>query len=430
MRTLFFLFLLSITILSCQKSNSPDNPTIPPGVSSSEIGSITSNSVVIAVNVSADGRESITARGVCWKNSPTPDISGSHTTDGIGTGTFNSSITGLIPGTTYYVRAYATNSRGTAYGSELSFTTSTPDVYVTGIESNGTKNVAKVWKNGTPTNLTDGNFNATAYSVFVSGSDVYVAGSENNASGALPKVWKNGTATTLSNVAESYAYSVFVSGTDVYVAGEENLPTNLVARLWKNGTSVPLGGSTISSFASSVHVSGEDVFVGGDNISPTYVPNAATWKNGTMTTFTNVYGVIYSVFAAGSDLYAAGVEKPAATTLAKVWKNGVGTSLTDGTNTSGALSVYVVGSDVYVAGYESNGTKTVAKVWKNGVGTSLTDGTNNAGARSVYVVGSDVYVAGYENNGAKDVAKVWKNGVVTSLTNGTNWAAANSVFVK
>ena len=52
-----------------------------------------------------------------------PTIADSHTTDGTGTGTFTSSITGLTPNTTYYVRAYATNSVGTAYGEELSFTT-------------------------------------------------------------------------------------------------------------------------------------------------------------------------------------------------------------------------------------------------------------------------------------------------------------------
>ena len=61
------------------------------------------------------------------------------------------------------------------------------------------------------------------------------------------------------------------------------------------------------------------------------------------------------------------------------------TSLTNGTNNAGAESVYVSGTDVYVAGYENNGTKDVAKVWKNGVGTSLTDGSNWAIARSIFV---------------------------------------------
>ncbi len=58
--------------------------------------------------------------------------------------------------------------------------------------------------------------------------------------------------------------------------------------------------------------------------------------------------------------------------------------------------------DVYVAGYENNGTKDVAKIWKNGVATPLTNGANNAYALSVYVSGTDVYVAGFEYNGVKE----------------------------
>ena len=74
-------------------------------------------------NVTADGGATVTARGICWSTSQNPTISGSHTTDGTGTGTFTSNMTGLEPNTTYYVRAYATNSAGTAYGDQVSFTT-------------------------------------------------------------------------------------------------------------------------------------------------------------------------------------------------------------------------------------------------------------------------------------------------------------------
>ncbi|MEJ7827880.1 MAG: hypothetical protein WKF91_06790 [Segetibacter sp.] len=86
--------------------------------------------------------------------------------------------------------------------------------------------------------------------------------------------------------------------------------------------------------------------------------------------------------------------------------------------------------DVYVAGGENTGTKGVAKYWKNGVATSLTNGTNSAHAYSVYVSGTDVYVAGRESNGTKYVAKVWKNGVAPSLTNGSNDGAAYSVLFR
>ena len=74
-------------------------------------------------NVTADGGAAVTARGVCYGTSPNPTVSGSKTTDGIGTGTFASSLTGLTGLTKYYVRAYATNSAGTAYGNQIEFTT-------------------------------------------------------------------------------------------------------------------------------------------------------------------------------------------------------------------------------------------------------------------------------------------------------------------
>ena len=74
-------------------------------------------------NVTNDGGSAITARGVCWNTSPNPTVANSKTTDGIGTGTFESSITSLLANTTYHVRAYATNSVGTSYGSDLIFTT-------------------------------------------------------------------------------------------------------------------------------------------------------------------------------------------------------------------------------------------------------------------------------------------------------------------
>ena len=74
-------------------------------------------------NVTADGGATVTARGICWSTAQNPTVDGNHTTDGTGTGSFTSSMTGLTANTTYYVRAYATNSVGTAYGEEVSFTT-------------------------------------------------------------------------------------------------------------------------------------------------------------------------------------------------------------------------------------------------------------------------------------------------------------------
>ncbi len=91
-------------------------------ITTAEVTSITENTAVCGGNVTADGNLDVTARGVCWSTSPNPTISNSKTTNGTGTGSFTSNVTGLAKGTTYYVRAYATNSKGTAYGEEKSFT--------------------------------------------------------------------------------------------------------------------------------------------------------------------------------------------------------------------------------------------------------------------------------------------------------------------
>ena len=75
---------------------------------------ITHNSAMSGGNITDDGGTSILERGVCWNTSQNPTLSNDHTTDGNGSGSFTSTLTGLVQNTTYYVRAYATNSVGTA----------------------------------------------------------------------------------------------------------------------------------------------------------------------------------------------------------------------------------------------------------------------------------------------------------------------------
>ena len=79
-------------------------------------------------NIRADGNAIVTSRGVCWSTLSDPTILDSHTSDSMGLGQFASKITGINPATLYYVRAYATNSAGTAYGDEVSFTSASPQL--------------------------------------------------------------------------------------------------------------------------------------------------------------------------------------------------------------------------------------------------------------------------------------------------------------
>lgn len=75
-------------------------------------------------NVTSDGGAPVTGKGVCWSTSHNPTIADAHSSDGVGLGSFSSDMTGLMPVTRYYVRAYATNSVGTAYSTEFNVLTS------------------------------------------------------------------------------------------------------------------------------------------------------------------------------------------------------------------------------------------------------------------------------------------------------------------
>ena len=83
---------------------------------------VTSTTASSGGSIYSNGGAAITARGVCWATNPNPSITDNKTVDGTGAGTFASSITGLNPGTTYFIRAYATNSVGTAYGNQDTIT--------------------------------------------------------------------------------------------------------------------------------------------------------------------------------------------------------------------------------------------------------------------------------------------------------------------
>ena len=134
-----------------------------PTVITSPVTNVTPTTATCGGNVTHNGNATITARGVCWSTSNNPTVNDGYTEDGTGIGVFTSSITGLLPNTTYYVRAYATNSFGTAYGDEASFTTpcNNVEVTITGItslcEGEATTLVATgadtyLWNNGSTNN--------------------------------------------------------------------------------------------------------------------------------------------------------------------------------------------------------------------------------------------------------------------------------------
>jgi len=111
--------LLLTIMLNCKK----EAMKVAPTVTITEATNVTANSATVGSTITADGGTEVLSRGVCWNINGNPTISDTKTTDGKGMGSFTSSLTGLTASTTYYVRAYATNSEGTAYGNQISITT-------------------------------------------------------------------------------------------------------------------------------------------------------------------------------------------------------------------------------------------------------------------------------------------------------------------
>ena len=127
MKNILSVFIL-ILLLSCSKtlerSNPRDGKTLA-SISQSTISKITATTATVNSIISGDGKATITSKGVVWSITSGPTIAlSTKTNDGTGSiGDFASSIAGLTPFTNYYIRSYATNIIGTAYGPEAQFKT-------------------------------------------------------------------------------------------------------------------------------------------------------------------------------------------------------------------------------------------------------------------------------------------------------------------
>jgi hypothetical protein len=433
-----FLYLIPILVLlmSCSKDDDAPTPVSKPpqGISTTAISQINGNSAVSGGNITTDGGAAITARGIIWSTAATPTIAlTTKTSDGTGAGQFNSTMNGLAPGTLYYVRAYATNSVGTAYGDEKTFTTTAspaePNVYVA-IQLQGSPNRALYWKNTNIVNLSDGARHAFAKSVFVNETGAYIAGEEHNASGVyVSKYWKDGQAINLSNgTKHAFASGIVVSGNNVYVSGSQETAGQRQAKYWVNGTEHNLTDGAKYAVANSIFVSGNDVYVAGNMNEPT--ERARYWKNGSEVLLSQTSGTIRSVAnnicVNGSDVYVAGYQQFDAANggkyIATVWKNGTPTLLGTSTNNSYATGVAVKNNNIYVAAYENEQGVNIARVWKNNIiMTNLSNGSIDAQTSSIFITAQEnVYVAGYSGNINSGIqAKYWKNGVSHANNSGT-----------
>ncbi|RMA67687.1 formylglycine-generating enzyme family protein [Ulvibacter antarcticus] len=120
-KSLLILFTVVFALTSCSKDNDPVDNTTVPTLTTLDITDITPTSATSGGDITATGGADITAKGVCWSTSQNPTILDFASDQGGNPSNYTSNISGLTANTTYYVRAYATNSKGTGYGNELEF---------------------------------------------------------------------------------------------------------------------------------------------------------------------------------------------------------------------------------------------------------------------------------------------------------------------
>lgn len=120
---IFTLFLMGVFLVFTSSCKKDKEDAMIPILSTAEISKIGQLTAQCGGVITSDAGFAVNARGVCWNKSGNPTIKDNKTTDGLGAGSFTSKLTGLTHSSTYYVRAYATNSEGTAYGSTMIFET-------------------------------------------------------------------------------------------------------------------------------------------------------------------------------------------------------------------------------------------------------------------------------------------------------------------
>jgi uncharacterized protein (TIGR02145 family) len=125
--TTYYVRAYATNVAGTAYSSSTNFATLPdisvPTVTTTQVSEISYYDATCGGNVTSDGGSPVTARGVCWNTAPNPTLINSCTEDEDGTGIYTSYITDLAINTTYYVRAYATNSVGTGYGDQRTFKT-------------------------------------------------------------------------------------------------------------------------------------------------------------------------------------------------------------------------------------------------------------------------------------------------------------------
>ena len=319
---IYQVLLLGLLLAIANSCNTEIDPKLLPVLTTSEISKVTEATAQSGGIITADGGFEITLRGICWNTSPNPTIKDSITKDAAGTGTFVSNITRLLPNTTYYARAYATNKKGTAYGLQVSFTTKTLTLSTSEIDSittNSAKSGGATVTNGDSLNIlnkgicwskqsnpTISNFKTTEgrgsgkYVSYMTGLDLgtkyYVRAYVTNSGGTLYGNELNFT-TKDGTIALSTTEASSITATSVTIGG--TVPTDGGAPVTERGLCISklpsptiankmANGSGIGSFATNIT---------GLNANTTYyvrayATNSVTTNYGNEISFKTLDGVI------------------------------------------------------------------------------------------------------------------------------------------
>jgi plastocyanin len=263
------LFVLAVLFLgSCKNSNDP------PSLTTTSVTGITRTSAVSGGTVTSDGGATVSSRGICWSTSANPTVSDSKATQGTGTGAFTADLTGLTPNTLYYVRAFATNSEGTAYGNQVQFTSALTSVAALTTTEAGTITATSAVSGG---NITDDG-----------GADVTARG----------VCWS-----TAENPTTADAITEDGTGTGVFESSlTELLPSTIYyIRAYATNSSGTAYGTQVSFTTMEAPQGANEVYIQGSAFSPATITVAVN----TTVVWTNKDGIAHTV-TSDTDVFDSG----------------------------------------------------------------------------------------------------------------------------
>ncbi len=216
---------------------------LPPTVSTGSVTNITTTSATGSGAVISDGGSTVSERGLCWSTNHNPTINGTHIAAGEGTGDFTATMTNLTANTTYYVRAYAINGVGPAYGDEVEF--ATLSISVPGVTTASVTNIGNTTATGGGNVISDGGTEVTERGICWSTShNPTISGNHANSGTGMGEFTVNMTGLTPNTIYYVKAYAINSQGLSY---GEEvNFKTSQTPTYTVSVSANPTNGGTVT----------------------------------------------------------------------------------------------------------------------------------------------------------------------------------------